>query len=160
MKIELKALKYSDFASQETHCFQANIYIDGIKRGTADNDGRGGMTSIHPWQLEKEIKRFTDTLPPEVRHYGGETMTFEVTPDGYIDELVTLTLHEKDLKRGLKNKILFARDGKVYETKRLTAAEMTASFLDPKIKEKLKTEKILNLMQFDQALKLYVECTK
>ena len=42
MKIELKALKYSDFASQETHCFHANIYIDGKKAGWGFIFGRRG----------------------------------------------------------------------------------------------------------------------
>ena len=42
MKLELKKLQYSEFASHETHCFQADIWVDGKKTLLAENDGRGG----------------------------------------------------------------------------------------------------------------------
>ena len=29
MKIEIKHVKYSQFASRETNCFEATVYIDG-----------------------------------------------------------------------------------------------------------------------------------
>ena len=155
MKIELKALKYSDFASQETHCFQANIYIDGKKRGTADNDGRGGMTTIRPWALHEEIKQYTDKIPPQIVQYGDTKLTLETTPDSLIDEFVTLALHEKDLKRAMKTRILFTRENQVFETKKLTAAELAASLANAQIKEKLKADQVLNLLPMGEALKLY-----
>jgi len=155
MKIELKALKYSDFASQETHCFQANIYIDGKMRGTADNDGRGGMTTIRPWELHNEIKLYTDKIPPKVYTYGDQSMTLEASPDSYIDELVTLALHERDLKRAMKTRILFTRGNQVFETQKLPAAQMAADFKNPNLKERLKADKILNLLPVAEALKLY-----
>lgn len=42
MNIELKNIKYSQFASHETNCYQASIYVDGRKAGAVDNDGHGG----------------------------------------------------------------------------------------------------------------------
>lgn len=41
-KVTLKSIKYSGFASQETSCYQANIYWDGKKVGTIENSGHGG----------------------------------------------------------------------------------------------------------------------
>jgi hypothetical protein len=155
MKIELKALKYSDFASQETHCFQANIYIDGKMRGWADNDGRGGMTNIQPHELWAEIKQHTDKIPPTIYKYGDQEMTLEASPDGFIDELVTLALHEKDLKRAMKTRILFTRENQVFETKKLTAAELAASLANAQIKEKLKADQVLNLLPIGEAVNLY-----
>jgi len=155
MKIELKALKYSDFASQETHCFQANIYIDGKMKGTADNDGRGGMTTIRPWQLHNEIKLYTDKIPPKVYTYGDQSMTLEASPDSYIDELVTLALHEKDLKRAMKTRILFTRGKQVFETQKFDAAKLKAAVNHPQVREKLDADQILNLLPVAEALKLY-----
>ena len=155
MKIELKALKYSDFASQETHCFQANIYIDGKMRGTADNDGRGGMTTIRPWQLHNEIKLYTDKIPPKVYTYGDQSMTLEASPDSYIDELVTLALHEKDLKRAMKTRILFTRGNQVFETQKFDAAKLSAAVNHPQVCEKLDADKILNLLPIAEALEIY-----
>ena len=157
MKIELKALKYSDFASQETHCFQANIYIDGKMRGTADNDGRGGMTTIRPWQLHNEIKLYTDKIPPRIVKYGDTEMSLDTSPDSYIDELVTLALHEKDLKRAMKTRILFTRENQVFETKKLTAAELAASLAHAQIKDKLNADQVLNLLPMGEALSLYTK---
>ena len=155
MKIELKALKYSDFASQETHCFQANVYIDGKMRGWAANDGRGGMTNIQPNNLWAEIKQHTDKIPPTVYKYGDQEMSIEASPDSYIDELVTLALHEKDLKRAMKSKILFTQENQVFETKKLTAAQLAASLANAQLKEKLKADQVLNLLPIGEALKLY-----
>ena len=155
MKIELKALKYSDFASQETHCFQANVYIDGKMRGWAANDGRGGMTNIQPNDLWAEIKQHTDKIPPTVYKYGDQEMSIEASPDSYIDELVTLALHEKDLKRAMKSKILFTQENQVFETKKLTAAQLAASLANAQLKEKLKADQVLNLLPIGEALKLY-----
>lgn len=156
MKIELKALKYSDFASQETHCFQANIYIDGKKRGTADNDGRGGMTTIRPWGLYEEIKRYTDKIPPTIHKYEGAVMELETSPDSLIDELVTLALHEKDLKRAMRTRILFTRKNQVFETQAFDAAKLKAAVNHPQVREKLDADEILNLLPVGEALKLYV----
>lgn len=156
MKIELKALKYSDFASQETHCFQANIYIDGKMRGTADNDGRGGMTTIRPWELYEEIKLHTDKIPPQIVDYNGAKLTLETSPDSLIDEFVTLALHEKDLKRAMKTRILFTRKNQVFETQAFDAAKLKAAVNHPQVREKLDADEILNLLPVGEALKLYV----
>jgi hypothetical protein len=48
MKIELKAIKYSDFASHETNCYTAKIYIDGRLFALVSNDGRGGSDDVYP----------------------------------------------------------------------------------------------------------------
>ena len=157
MRIELKALKYSDFASQETHCFQANIYIDGKMRGWASNDGRGGMTNIQPNDLWAEIKQYTDKMPPTIYKYGDQEMTLEASPDGLIDEFVTLALHEKDLKRAMKTRILFTRENQVFETKKLTAAELAASLAHAQIKDKLNADQVLNLLPMGEALSLYTK---
>ena len=155
MKIELKALKYSDFASQETHCFQANIYIDGKKAGWADNDGRGGMTSIHPHQLYETIRQCTDKIPPRIVKYGDTEMSLDTSPDSYIDELVTLALHEKDLKRAMKTRILFTRENQVFETQKFDAAKLSAAVNHPQVREKLDADQVLNLLPMGEALKLY-----
>jgi hypothetical protein len=155
MKIELKALKYSDFASQETHCFHANIYIDGKKAGWAENNGHGGMTNIQPRALYETLRQCTDKIPPRFVIYGDKEMSIDTSPDSYIDELVTLALHERDLKRAMKSRILFTRENQVFETKKLTAAELATSLDNAHLKEKLKADQVLNLLPMGEALKLY-----
>lgn len=47
MKIELKNFKHYDRLSEETLCFVGNIWVNGIKCGSADNSGKGGCASYH-----------------------------------------------------------------------------------------------------------------
>jgi hypothetical protein len=63
MKIELKNVKHSEFASHETNCYQATIYIDGKRVGTVENDGHGGCDSVHPYQVARQIDEYAKTLP-------------------------------------------------------------------------------------------------
>lgn len=40
--IELRGIKRTAWASEETHCYQATLYVDGEKWGTVSNQGHGG----------------------------------------------------------------------------------------------------------------------
>jgi len=37
--IELRGIKRTAWASEETHCYQATLYVDGEKWGTVSNQG-------------------------------------------------------------------------------------------------------------------------
>lgn len=52
MKIELKNIKHSEFASFETHCYQATLYIDGKRTATVANDGHGGCDLCEPISIK------------------------------------------------------------------------------------------------------------
>lgn len=56
--ITLKSVKYSAFASKETHCFQAVIYVDGIRWATVTNEGHGGCDHVRP--IEGSYDAVTD----------------------------------------------------------------------------------------------------
>lgn len=50
--ITLKNLKHAEFASQETHCFEATVYVDGVKFCKASNEGHGGENSYwRDWKV-------------------------------------------------------------------------------------------------------------
>ena len=48
MEITIKNLKTAEFASHETLCFSATVYVDGVRSFTAENDGNGGCNFYHP----------------------------------------------------------------------------------------------------------------
>ena len=59
MKIELKNIKYSDFASQETYCYEASLYVDGKKVGTVSNDGHGGCDYFYgDRKVERQVNEW------------------------------------------------------------------------------------------------------
>jgi len=60
MKIELRSIKHAKFASQETPCFDAKLYVDNILHAHLFNEGHGGGNHVE-WikntpHNEKEIE--------------------------------------------------------------------------------------------------------
>ena len=57
--ITLKNVKFSDWASEETHCFQATIYMYGKRTMKVSNDGQGGPNQYYHTngQSSEEFKR-------------------------------------------------------------------------------------------------------
>ena len=160
-KIELKNFKHSDFASQETYCFEASVYIDGKKAGTVSNQGCGGCHSYHPNTLYPLLKAEADKLPPHEWRLNEEVLTIQPDADTIISELVTEALTAKDLKSGMRRRILFVGDdGSVYETQAMTAAALAVQLVRKDLYEKLKTKTILNLLPFTEALSIYIKGAK
>lgn len=149
MKIELKNIKHSEFASRETNCYEATIYINGKREGLVSNDGHGGCDHVTPWQLAQEIDAYAKTLPPIVCEWNdpttGKPMLLEQTHETIFGDLLTNWLIDKDLKRLMKTKILFTRDGQLYEISKAVRISPSESI------------QILNNLPFDQARKIYKE---
>jgi predicted RNA methylase len=86
-----------------------------------------------------------------------------VAPDAdtIISELVTEALQAKDLKSGMRRRILFiGEDGSVFETQAMTAAALAVQLNRTDLYEKLKTKTILNLLPFPEALSIYIKGAK
>lgn len=98
MKVELKNVKYSNFASQETNCFEASVYIDGKKEGMVSNTGQGGCNSYHPHSIETKLDEYAKTLPDiDVSHFhnDGKAHTMKQSADTFIDDLLERCLQKK-----------------------------------------------------------------
>lgn len=111
-KIELKNIKYSGFASEETHCYQASLYIDGEKWGLVGNDGHGGPDYFHGdnGRTYSDIDRLNKALAelPPFQLEGSEItlpQDLELICGGLVNEY----LREKDFARAIKSKILFTK---------------------------------------------------
>lgn len=160
-KIELKNLKYSEFASQETYCFEASVYIDGKKAGTVSNQGCGGCHSYHPNTLYHILAKEAAKLPHHEWRLNEEVLSVAPDADTIISELVTEALTAKDLKSGMRRRILFVgEDGSVFETQAMTAAALAVQLVRKDLYEKLKTKTILNLLPFPEALSIYIKGAK
>ena len=107
--IALKAIKHSAFASEETHCYQASVYVDGKRFATVRNSGFGGGDEVHPLsanyddvrELEKRIEETYDREPSRYFADG-----FQPTLESICCDLVNDHLREKDLRRRLRSKCL------------------------------------------------------
>ena len=161
MKIEIKNLKYSDFASHETHCFRASVYADGKRIGEVSNDGQGGCNNYtlprEPWA---PIEDYAKTLPPIKYNLIKDGVSTEVElpidMDSVIGDLVTDALYARDLKRAMTSKIMFINaDGDLMETTKMDKGTMANWLSKPELMDKLKATKVLNLMPMADAIKLY-----
>lgn len=152
MKIELKNVKYSDFASHETHCFEASVYIDGKRAGIVSNDGQGGSNNYDSRALVEALKAHAKTLP-KLRY---EEHEFEQDADTLIGNLLMDHLYAKDLKRALSTRVLFVnKDGILKETKAFKKEDLANLLRNPTLTTRLESDKILNVMPFDVALSTY-----
>jgi hypothetical protein len=51
-KLELRKIKYVERMSEETNCFVADVYMDGQRIGSMQNDGHGGPNQ---WSLANVV---------------------------------------------------------------------------------------------------------
>lgn len=124
MKIEIKNLKHAAFASEETHCFEATVYVDGKRSFVASNDGHGGCDMYHPCnkgQTQKDVDELVKAIDEELgkNTYEYNGMTLNESLEGVVCDLVNKQLVMKDVKRDLKNKIIYFKgEGQgLYEVK-------------------------------------------
>ena len=104
MKIELKNFRFYDRLSEETYCFTANIWVNGIKCGSAENRGYGGETDYHHEGTEqsraliKQAEQYCLTLPPIVWKSisSGKDLSLDMNLTRYIDELVSALVKKKE----------------------------------------------------------------
>lgn len=111
MKIELKNVKRAAFASQETDCFQATVYIDGQRAGTVSNEGFGGPNSYSDNALFNRLEEHAKTLPP---HDFGNGDTIPRSADCVISDALADYLEHQSLKRHCAKKTLFRIPGQSY----------------------------------------------
>lgn len=157
MKIELRNVKHAAFASEETECFQATVYIDGKRAGTASNEGRGGATWIEPPSLNDMLDRHARTLPQITTTAGGKDFSYDATGETLIDDLLDAWLTERDLKRLLK-KVTLKVAGDPPGTFRTFAATLKPT---PENLARVATKNpgavILNSLPWAEALAIYKE---
>lgn len=110
-KIELRNIKHTAWASEETHCYQATLYVDGLRWGTVSNEGHGGPDRFdgingYGWNDIKELnQRIKETVPP----YEYEGRFLDQDLDMICGELVNEWLRDRDFTKAMKSKVLFTK---------------------------------------------------
>lgn len=90
MNIELKRFTSNARLSRETTAFAADVWVDGLKVGHAENDGHGGATSVHlDPAVRGKVEAHGRTLVPE--EYNGFTSGAEWV----VDQLVEAALQKR-----------------------------------------------------------------
>ncbi len=120
MKIEIKNIKHSEFASQETNCFQATVYVDGKKSFGVENDGHGACDNYYPLKGQnpkhpyEAVAIINAELGKETIHTKFDGFDMKNNLEIVIGDLLVDWLRKKDAKKLLKKIAYIASDGKIY----------------------------------------------
>ena len=161
MKIELKNFKHSAFASHETYCYEATVYIDGKKAFGANNDGCGACDSYYrlPKQSMSEFretfKAFETALLTECKVCHGAGC-IDCQPEVVIGNLITDMLIAKELKKMLKSRVLYTDGGPLYGVGVKGCRTVDHRVID-QVATKNPNAVVLNKLSFDEALTIYKE---
>jgi len=162
MKIELKNFKYAAFASQETHCYEATVYVDGKKAFYASNEGHGGGDSYRGIQTGWADKEIIAAIAADKRvEVVGDEEWLKDADDYtiveiFIGNLVNDTLMTRDLKKKLKKKVLFTHPDGLSEIGYGGRKPADAALIDS-VQKQYPDALVLNNLPFDEAMTIYLE---
>lgn len=125
--ITIKNLKTMESLSEETTCYTATVYVDGVKWGESSNTGNGGEDRVrtygegNSYDAVRELDALiAETYPKFNLAYGDE-------PENLIDMDLSLVIGDliaedrwlKDYRRTVKAKVLYIKPGEkaVYQMK-------------------------------------------
>ena len=150
MKLSLKNIKHTAWASEETHCYQASLYVDGKPVATVSNDGRGGADRYydHPKCVFSGRSAWCDKMQ-EVHEYFKSlpnTHGMEQCLEFWCADQVNDWLTARELKKKLKKEFLFQFADKVGVFAHKTRPSLIAD-----------KATILNDLPFDEALAIWKE---
>lgn len=153
MKIELKSIKHAAFASEETECYSASLWIDGKKIGTVSNEGRGGCDTFYgDWEAYRKADEWCKANLPKWTLNADTDETHDTDLEMRCGELLGDWLTTRDLKRAMGKKILFRKpDGNVYEIAHKGQKDAAIAMIQ---RDHPKAE-ILNTMALADALAIY-----
>jgi len=153
MKLELKNIKHTAWASEETHCYQASLYVDGKPVAIVSNDGHGGADRDYPHPKFKGDYRAQ--MRDVSRYFSGlrRTAVTEWSPEGmeqclefWCADQVNDWLSARELKSKLRKEFLFQFADRVgvfaHKTRPSRAAGVAV---------------VLNDLPFDEALSIWKE---
>lgn len=111
--VTLKNVKYAEFNSEETHCFSATVYVDGVAFCIASNEGHGGCDNYEPvrghdWaETQKKVEDLNARLKtfPEFDSKFGGTLAWSL--DIMVSYALEKYLEERDTKRTLSRGVVF-----------------------------------------------------
>ena len=161
MNLEMKAIKFSEWASEETYCYQANVYLDGKPFAMVSNDGHGGCDREYSHNkfkgdyraTMKKVNEYFKSLPKrDVGKYDWAPEGFDQDFEGWCHEQVTNFLYKKEVKSALrKHKVVYRKndDGK------MGLYDYNIRYESDSLKRHFPDAVILNDVSIDEAVKIW-----
>jgi len=157
MKLELKNIKHANWASEETQCYDAVLYVNGEPFLMVSNEGRGGA------DRDDQDPRFKGDFTSKygaLREYCREAYKFKGFRDTWINgsiELACHTLLEEHLEAKFYKKVLkqvcFVDDnGDLLSFPKKVKPSLTIYNTIREQRDDLKNVTFLNELSFDDAV--------
>ena len=165
MKFELKNVKHAEFASKETPCYQATLYIDGKRTAQVSNDGQGGCDMVHPVEPITENRQRLQAaeehlagLPPIVADFkndDGSPFSYAQSLETECGRLLDEWLLKRDIKKALK-RIVYVHTGTTKPVYQLVAKHKPTPANLARVAESRPEWTVLNTLPFNDLLKYWV----
>jgi len=158
MKLELKNIKHTAWASEETHCYQASLYVDGKPFAIVSNDGHGGCDRdyAHPkfkgdyFDMFRSVEAYFKSLPNTPSEWNEDGM--EQRLEFWCSDQVNDWLSSRELRRMMRTQILFQKEGEE------EAGVFGTKYYPPKTDGNFwRGRRILNDLPFADALAIWKE---
>ncbi len=172
-ELMLKAIKHAAFASEETHCYSARLYLRGKPAAQMRNEGRGGPDLIEPignWlgrekELGAEIRADLEATGYIAEHeadmrrmglpdYSAADETGLALIEGWACEEINKHLMGKQLKSEMSRAAIIFHDGELLTLKYKGGVKPDQRLFDS-AREKRPSAKILNELPFAEALAIF-----
>ncbi len=156
MKIELKRIEHSARMSEETECFTADLWVDGVKIGTVSNHGTGGCDNF--WGDQAAYAAADAWCKANLPKWTMGETTFDTDIEMHVGALLEEYLNRKDMKRAMSKNLLFTKPDTagVYEIKAKAPMKPTDPRLISHITTKYPGAVILNTLPEAEAFSIYV----
>jgi len=161
--IQLKNIKHSEFASEETHCYEATLYVDGVRWGFVSNSGHGGPDHFYGGPGGRnygDLMALNERIAAAYPRITFGDYDAAANLETVCGDLVNAFLRQRHLKsllsRGTKTKVLYFKEPPVEGAPLFTQPLKTHS-LEAMVKfiaTKYPTAVVINILPQDQALKL------
>lgn len=112
MHCELKNVSINARLSEETTCFTADLWIDGVKAASVSNRGTGGSNDycFADRALEARFTAYCESLPPV--QFSGDSLPMDA--DLFIGELLGDWEERRAMKRLCRKSTLFRLKDQTY----------------------------------------------
>ncbi len=154
MNLSLKKFKHYKSMSQETMCFEAELYDGPVHLAHVRNNGEGGCHSWSDYKAQRTVDTYARTLPDRVI---GKGVTIPCDADGLVDDLAFRESLRPHLKRMLARYMWWVSKSTGEITRFAADDKYTPALADLRKVRSTDMGAVLNELPFEQALDLYVK---
>ena len=154
-RIKLKKIKVLQSRSEETHCYTASVYFDGVKCAEVGNGGHGAEDDYYPVnpEIASKMQAYIDTLPDHIYEGFGknpEPWSVPESLESICSEAINEWYYMKDYKKATKSWAYYTGewDGSYYTIKGAKSKYTRDVIVQYLAKEK--TYNLLNDLTFAQ----------